>query len=181
MQGFVRALVLIVVVLLLAAAGAFFVAGRAAAPSITLAQPQKAVGISSTLEIVVDAPAAKLTHLSAALEQSGRRHPLFSLEQPGDATIRQDGPDRVRVTRQFGRRTIPQLQSLYLAIGLALGVTGAWGVARLVAGFLFEIRPHDPIVYSGAFALLAMTGLAAALLPARRAARVDPLIALRME
>jgi putative ABC transport system permease protein len=71
--------------------------------------------------------------------------------------------------------------SLYLALGLAIGVTGAWWVAGLVEGFLFEIGPHDPAVYLGVFALLTMTGLAAAALPARRAAHVDPLVALRMD
>jgi ABC-type lipoprotein release transport system permease subunit len=50
-----------------------------------------------------------------------------------------------------------------------------------VAGFLFEIRPHDPWVYAGVTATLAAMGLAAALLPARRAARVDPLVALRLD
>jgi ABC-type antimicrobial peptide transport system permease subunit len=51
----------------------------------------------------------------------------------------------------------------------------------LVRGFLFEIQPHEPRVYAGALLILAMTGLAAAFVPARRAAGVDPLIALRME
>jgi ABC-type antimicrobial peptide transport system permease subunit len=69
----------------------------------------------------------------------------------------------------------------YLAGGLALGLVGAWLLSALVAGFLFEIRPHDPWVYAGVTATLAATGITAALLPARRAARVDPLVALRLE
>jgi putative ABC transport system permease protein len=71
--------------------------------------------------------------------------------------------------------------SVYITLGLALGMGGAWGLAGLVEGFLFEIQPHDPTVYVGVFAVLTVTGLAAAFLPARRAARVDPLVALRME
>jgi predicted permease len=70
---------------------------------------------------------------------------------------------------------------LYMMVGLAIGLVSAWGLAELVRGFLFEIQPHDPTVYAGVLAVLAMTGLAAAFLPARRAAAVDPLIALRME
>jgi ABC-type antimicrobial peptide transport system permease subunit len=70
---------------------------------------------------------------------------------------------------------------LYLIAGLALGLMGAWGLAGLVRGFLFEIQPHDPRVYAGVLLVLAITGLAAAFVPARRASRVDPLIALRME
>jgi putative ABC transport system permease protein len=70
---------------------------------------------------------------------------------------------------------------IYIVAGLAIGLIGAWGLAGLVSGFLFEIQAHDPTVYAGVLAVLAMTGLAAAFLPARRAAGVDPLIALRME
>jgi predicted permease len=71
--------------------------------------------------------------------------------------------------------------ALYLALGLAIGVTWAWGLAKLVEGFLFEISPHDLTVYIAVFIVLAATGLAAAFLPARRAAHVDPLVALRMD
>ena len=58
---------------------------------------------------------------------------------------------------------------------------GAWGLAGLVRGFLFEIQPHDSRVYAGVLLVLAITGLAAAFVPARRASAVDPLAALRME
>lgn len=70
---------------------------------------------------------------------------------------------------------------LYMIAGLAIGLIGAWGLAGLVRGFLFDIQPHDPRVYAGVLLVLAMSGLAAAFVPARRASRVDPLIALRME
>ena len=70
---------------------------------------------------------------------------------------------------------------LYMIAGLAIGLLGAWGFAELVREFLFEIQPHDPMVYAGVLAVLGMTGLAAAFFPARRAAAVDLLIALRME
>ena len=71
--------------------------------------------------------------------------------------------------------------SLYLAVGLAAGMAGAWSLAGLVKSFLFATAPHDPAVYVGVLAVLTMTGLAAAIVPARRAARVDPLTALRAE
>jgi ABC-type antimicrobial peptide transport system permease subunit len=47
--------------------------------------------------------------------------------------------------------------------------------------FLFATAPHDPLVYGGVLAVLTFTGLAAAIVPARRAARVDPMLALRAE
>jgi ABC-type antimicrobial peptide transport system permease subunit len=70
---------------------------------------------------------------------------------------------------------------LYVSVGLAIGLVTAWGLAQFVRGFLFEVQAHDPTVYAGALVVLAMTGLTAAFVPARRAAGVDPLIALRME
>jgi ABC-type antimicrobial peptide transport system permease subunit len=66
-------------------------------------------------------------------------------------------------------------------VGLAIGLVGAWGLAGLVRGFLFDVQPHDPGVYAGVLLVLAITGFAAAFGPARRASAVDPLVALRME
>jgi putative ABC transport system permease protein len=69
----------------------------------------------------------------------------------------------------------------YLAGGLAVGLTGAWILAGLVSGFLFQVQPHDPRIYVGVGLTLVATGMVAAFVPARRAARVDPLVALRMD
>jgi putative ABC transport system permease protein len=69
----------------------------------------------------------------------------------------------------------------YLGAGLAIGLLGAWFLASLVSGFLFEVQPHDLSVYASVSAVLIVTGLVAAFIPARRASRVDPLIALRLE
>jgi hypothetical protein len=71
--------------------------------------------------------------------------------------------------------------SRHLTIGLAIGLISAWGLAELVGGFLFGIQPHDPVVFAAALAVLASAGLIAAFVPARRAARVDPVVALRSE
>jgi putative ABC transport system permease protein len=70
---------------------------------------------------------------------------------------------------------------LYLSGGLAIGLSLAWMLSALVSGFLFQVQPHDPWVYSAVAATLIATGIAAALLPARRAADVDPLTTLRLE
>jgi predicted permease len=70
---------------------------------------------------------------------------------------------------------------VHTAAGVALGVAGAWLLASSVEAFLFEVRPHDPVVYGAAAALLAACGVSAAFVPARRAARVDPVVALRVE
>ena len=68
-----------------------------------------------------------------------------------------------------------------LAIGLAVGLLAAAWLERLAMAFVFRGIPHDPVVYGAAAVLLIGVGLLAAYLPARRAARVDPLIALRSE
>ena len=67
----------------------------------------------------------------------------------------------------------------YLGAGLTLGLPGAWLLGALVSGFLFQVEAHDVGVYAAVSGILTITGVAAAFVPARRAARVDPLIALR--
>jgi putative ABC transport system permease protein len=69
----------------------------------------------------------------------------------------------------------------YLAGGLIAGLPASWMLSALVSRFLFEVKPHEPWVYAAVVATLASLGLLAALAPARRAVRVDPLIALRQE
>jgi hypothetical protein len=66
-------------------------------------------------------------------------------------------------------------------IGLAIGVAGATGLERSIRSFLFEPTPHDPVVYVGVAALAIAVTLVAAFMPARRAASVDPLVALRRD
>jgi ABC-type antimicrobial peptide transport system permease subunit len=68
-----------------------------------------------------------------------------------------------------------------VAIGVVLGIAGALGLTRFLAGQLYGVRPTDPFTFIAVTALLALVALAATWLPARRAARVDPMIALRAE
>jgi predicted permease len=65
--------------------------------------------------------------------------------------------------------------------GLIAGLAGAIAAARLVSGFLFGVAPFDPVTFTGVGAVLIATAAAACVLPALRALRVDPLIALRYE
>jgi putative ABC transport system permease protein len=67
------------------------------------------------------------------------------------------------------------------AIGLLLGLGGALAVTRFLSSLLFEIRPSDPATIVGVMAMLGGVALAACYLPARRAMRVDPMVALRYE
>ena len=67
------------------------------------------------------------------------------------------------------------------AIGLAIGVPTALGTSRLIESFLFEMKPNDPRALTLAVAILLTTAFVAGYGPARRASRVDPMIALRHE
>ena len=67
------------------------------------------------------------------------------------------------------------------ASGLALGLAGAYAVTRLMTSLLYGVAPTDPITYVGVAALLVGIAAIASYLPARRATRVDPMIALRSE
>jgi ABC-type antimicrobial peptide transport system permease subunit len=64
-------------------------------------------------------------------------------------------------------------------VGIAAGFAGVLASVRLISGFLFEMAPLDPATVAGAVALLASIALLACWIPARRAAQVDPLTALR--
>jgi putative ABC transport system permease protein len=68
-----------------------------------------------------------------------------------------------------------------LALGLVAGLVASWFATRAIQAFLFGVGRHDPITILSVCALLAISGLIAALIPARRAASVDPMQALRTE
>ena len=65
--------------------------------------------------------------------------------------------------------------------GIAIGVAGAWLLARSIQSFLFEVQPRDPAVFASVAVLLATVGLMASWLPGRRAVRIDPVDSLRSE
>ncbi len=73
-------------------------------------------------------------------------------------------------------------QGLALAVaGAALGLSGALILSRLMAGLLYGVTPHDPLTFIGVTLVLSAVALLACYIPARRAMRVDPLVALHYE
>jgi putative ABC transport system permease protein len=65
--------------------------------------------------------------------------------------------------------------------GVALGVVGALGATQVAASMLYGVAPRDPLTFVGVVALLVLVAFGASWLPARRATRVDPIVALRAD
>jgi putative ABC transport system permease protein len=84
------------------------------------------------------------------------------------------GADRGSVVNMVLRGAFSQI-----GIGLALGIPAAIGAGKLMTDQLFGVKPWDPVMLSVATLLLALAGLFASVIPARRAAGVDPMVALR--
>ena len=91
----------------------------------------------------------------------------------------------VRVALGAGRRDVMRLvlrrSVLLTAAGIALGVAGAAGLTRYLESMLFGLRPLDAATFAGVAAVFAAIAMLASYVPARRAASVDPLVALREE
>jgi ABC-type antimicrobial peptide transport system permease subunit len=87
----------------------------------------------------------------------------------------------------FGASRSDVLKQVFLeggrlaVLGLVLGVVVSLALTRLMSSLLFEVKPSDPVTLIVAAAVLAIVALAACYIPAHRATRTDPMVALRYE
>jgi ABC-type antimicrobial peptide transport system permease subunit len=70
---------------------------------------------------------------------------------------------------------------ILVVAGVAIGLGGAMAASRLVSNLLFGLTPTDPMATAGAVTVMLLVSALAGYLPARRASRVDPMVALRCE
>jgi ABC-type antimicrobial peptide transport system permease subunit len=91
----------------------------------------------------------------------------------------------VRMALGASRRDVLRLmlgQAGRMALrGVAIGLVAAFGLTHLMASMLFGVSAHDPLTFMGVALLLMVISLAGCLIPAQRATRVDPMVALRYE
>jgi predicted permease len=176
------------------------VAVRAAAPR---QQPQVAAGVREALRQYDAEVPVEISSLDAILAHSvGDRRLLLMLvagfaglalmlaatgiysvlsqavaQRTSEIGIRMAlGADAAQVVRLMLRSAMTSVLA-----GAAIGVAGALAATRLLESFLFEVRPLDPVAFASATAVLVAVALLAAYVPARRATRVDPLLALRTQ
>jgi putative ABC transport system permease protein len=86
------------------------------------------------------------------------------------------GADRNDVLKMILRSAL-----LLSASGAVLGIAGSFALTRMLTEMLFQVNPSDPIVLGGVTVLLIVVAISASLIPARRATRIDPLLAIRYE
>jgi murein DD-endopeptidase MepM/ murein hydrolase activator NlpD len=124
-RAFLKFFAVLAVLLVVFGGGAWWWAGRLPPPRIEIRQPQQFVGLSTPLDVAVEAPGARFSRVVVELEQHGKRHPVFALDQGNQSQVRRDA-NTLSIGGRVGQREFPELQS---------------GPARIV------VRAARPVLY----------------------------------
>ena len=130
----------IVLILLLGLGGAWVYSGRDGGPAIVINQPAKFVGQTGTLDVTVDAPGGTLNRFEAYVEQKGRRVPLATSIDAAGLVVKQEGANRLRITRPLGKRAVPDLQAGDATITVRAARPVLYGVRTLESTATRSVR-----------------------------------------
>ncbi len=131
---------LFIFVVLIAVFGiAWFIAGRAAGPSIAIDWPTKAIGQSGELSLLIDAPGGRLTRLDVSIQQGENRIPVFTLPEEGSTNVVPEGENTVRFKYPIGKKHTPQLQAGKAQIIVTAGRPTLFGLQQAQSSMLREV------------------------------------------
>ncbi len=111
MRTLLRFASFLLVLALVVASVAWFWAGRQGGPVIQIRQPERFVGTATSLDLMLEAPDGRFSTVEVTIEQGGTPHPVFSLDQPGQAQVKQEAATRMYVIRPIGQKAIPELRA----------------------------------------------------------------------
>jgi murein DD-endopeptidase MepM/ murein hydrolase activator NlpD len=111
MRFLIRAFFVLLLLALLAAGGAYVYAGRMPGPSIDISKPDKFVGTSTPLEVAVTTPGGTVSALQIVFEQNGKQTPIYTQGGGASAPAPQVSGDKIVVSRELGKQTIPDIKS----------------------------------------------------------------------
>ena len=109
MRAFLKFLLVLVILAAIGGVGAWWWAGRQPGPTIQFRQPDKFVGLTTELDLMVQAPQGQLSRLDVTVEQNGKSYPIYTLNQPASGSAA-SASDKFYVMRPIGKRAIPELQ-----------------------------------------------------------------------
>lgn len=145
-----RALLVLLVVAAGSLGAAWMLAGREPGPAIEIKSPATTIGQKSSLELFVDAPAGKLTRLTATLTQGDQQMPVFALDDAsgGAGDVKQASSDRLWVIRPLGKATQPQLAAGKVTLTVTAGrpVLFGWREAVTTVTRELTVRLEPPRV-----------------------------------
>lgn len=140
-----RILLSLIVAVLIGVGAAWVIAGRAGGPAITIHQPAKFVGQAGTLDVTIDAPQGQVSRFEAFIEQQGRRIPLATSIDAEGLEVRQEGPNRLRIRRALGKRSVPDLQAGDATLTVTAARTTLYGFRALESSASRDFRARfDP-------------------------------------
>jgi len=111
MRFLIRAFFVLVLLAVVAAGGAYVYAGRMPGPAIDISKPDKFVGTATPLEVAVTTPGGTVSALQIVFEQNGKQTTIYTQAPGGSGTPPQVSGDKIVVSRELGKQTVPDIKS----------------------------------------------------------------------